>query len=185
MHEGLAAMLVHHLSLTEGQSFSIAMNDYGFELLSDTEIHIEDALETCVWDQMDVDEDLVLGLNAGEMTRRAFRDIAAISGLVFQGFPGKPIKDKHLQASSGLIFDVLNEYEPNHFLVKQAQREVMEIQMEKERIKRALERIRKLEIVLTYPEKPSPLAFPIMVDRLRERISTESLEQRIRKMQSW
>ncbi len=185
VHEGLAAMLVHHLSLTEGQSFSIAMNDYGFELLSDTEIHIEDALENCVWDQMDVDEDLVLGLNAGEMTRRAFRDIAAISGLVFQGFPGKPIKDKHLQASSGLIFDVLNEYEPNHFLVKQAQREVMEIQMEKERIKRALERIRKLEIVLTYPEKPSPLAFPIMVDRLRERISTESLEQRIRKMQSW
>jgi ATP-dependent helicase Lhr and Lhr-like helicase len=183
IHEGLAAMLAHHLAAKDGQSFSIAMNDYGFELLSDQEIRIEEALEVKVWEIMNVDDDLEEGLNSGEMAKRAFRDIAAISGMVFQGYPGKQIKDRHLLASSSLIYSVLEEYEPDHFLLQQARREVMEITMEKARMEEVLQRIRNLNVVLSYPEKVTPLSFPIMVDRLRERMSTETLEQRIRKMQ--
>lgn len=183
IHEGLAAMLAHHLSMERGQTFSIAMNDYGFELLSDREIPIRDALETLVFERMNVEQDLEAGINAGEMARRRFRDIAAISGMVFQGFPGKPIKDRHLQASSGLLFDVLQEYEPDHFLLAQAYREVYDNHMEAQRMHEVLYRLRQLDIILKYPEKPTPFAFPIMVDRLRERVSTESLEERVKKLQ--
>lgn len=182
IHEGLAAMLAHHLSMERGQTFSIAMNDYGFELLSDQDIPIRDALETLVFERMNVHDDLEAGINAGEMARRTFRDIAAISGMVFQGFPGKPVKDRHLQASSGLIFDVLQEYEPDHFLLKQAYREVYDNYMESERMEHVLKRLCTLEVILTHPEKPTPFAFPIMVDRLRERVSTESLEERVKKL---
>lgn len=183
IHEGLAAMLAHHLAVNDGQSFSIAMNDYGFELLSDQDILIEEALKNDVWKTINVENDLEEGLNSGEMAKRAFRDIAAISGMVFQGYPGKPLKDKHLLASSSLIYNVLEDYEPNHFLLQQARREVMEITMEKARMEEILQRIRALKVVLSYPQKVTPLAFPIMVDRLRERMSTETLEQRIKKMQ--
>ncbi len=183
IHEGLAAMLAHHLSMERGQTFSIAMNDYGFELLSDREIPIRDELETLVFERMNVEQDLEAGINAGEMARRRFRDIAAISGMVFQGYPGKPVKDRHLQASSGLLFDVLQEYEPDHFLLAQAYREVYDNHMEAQRMHDVLERLRQLEVVLMHPEKPTPFAFPIMVDRLRERVSTESLEERVKKLQ--
>ncbi len=185
IHEGLAAMLAHHLSMERGQTFSIAMNDYGFELLSDQEIPIHEALETLVFERMDVESDLEAGINAGEMARRTFRDIAAISGLVFQGYPGKPVKDRHLQASSGLLFDVLQEYEPEHFLLKQAYREVYDNYMESERMQQVVARLRTLDVVLTHPEKPTPFAFPIMVDRLRERVSNESLEDRVKRMQMY
>ncbi len=116
------------------------------------------------------------------MARRRFRDIAAIAGLVFKGFPGKQIKDRHLQSSSQLFFDVFLEYDPNNLLLLQAYQEVMDFQLEEARLRQALERINQQKIILTYPEKPTPFAFPIMVDRTREKLSSEKLEDRIRKM---
>ena len=121
-------------------------------------------------------------MRRAEMARRKFRDIAAISGLVFKGFPGKPIKEKHLQSSSQLFFNVFNEYDATNLLLLQAFEEVMDFQLEEARLRRALERIAGQKITITYPEKPTPFAFPIMVDRLREKLTSEKLEDRIRKM---
>src|SRR5690606_5421310 len=111
-----------------------------------------------------------------------FRDIAAISGLVFKGYPGKPVKDRHLQSSSQLFFNVFHDYEAHNLLLLQAYEEVMDFQLEEVRMRKALERIKKQKIIITYPDQPTPFAFPIMVDRLREKLSTEKLEDRIRKM---
>jgi len=123
-----------------------------------------------------------IGMNDQELARRKFRDIARISGLIFQGFPGKAKKDRHLQASSSLLFEVFQDYEPDNLLYLQTFEEVMTFQLEEARMIKALERIQKQEIVIQYPEQPSPLAFPIMVDRLREKMTSESLETRIAKM---
>jgi ATP-dependent Lhr-like helicase len=117
------------------------------------------------------------------MARRKFRDIATISGLVFKGFPGKPIKEKHLQSSSQLFFNVFHEYDQTNLLLLQAYEEVMDFQLEEVRLKRALERIAHQKIVITEPDKPTPFAFPIMMDRLsREKLTSEKLEDRIKKM---
>jgi ATP-dependent Lhr-like helicase len=116
------------------------------------------------------------------MARRRFRDIAAIAGLVFKGYPGRPVKDRHLQSSSQLLFDVFFEYENNNLLLQQAYEEVMDFQLEEARLRQSLERIAKQKIILKYPPKPTPFAFPIMVDRLREKLTSEKLEDRIRKM---
>jgi ATP-dependent Lhr-like helicase len=158
------------------------MNDYGFELLSDQPIPIEEAVET---DLLGIDhlmEDIQASINSTEMARRKFRDIAAISGLVFKGFPGKPIKDKHLQSSSQLFFEVFNDFEGHNLLLRQAFEEVMDFQLEEARLRKALQRIAGQRIIIKQVEKPSPLAFPIMVDRLREKLTTEKLEDRIKKM---
>ena len=116
------------------------------------------------------------------MARRKFRDIAAISGLVFKGYPGKPVKDKHLQSSSQLFFNVFHDYDAQNLLLQQAFEEVMDFQLEEARLRKALERISTQKIILTSPEKPTPLAFPIMVDRLREKLTSERLEDRIKRM---
>jgi ATP-dependent Lhr-like helicase len=182
VHEGLAALLAYRIAQIQPITFSIAMNDYGFELLSDKPIPIEEAIETNVLGSDDLFRDIQASINSTEMARRKFRDIAAISGLVFKGYPGKPVKDRHLQSSSQLFFEVFNDYDAHNLLLQQAFEEVMDFQLEEVRLRAALERINHQRIVITTPEKPTPFAFPIMVDHMREKLTTERLEDRIKRM---
>lgn len=182
VHEGMSALLAYRISRIRPISFSIAMNDYGFELLSDSEIPIAEALEQGLFEEKQLSADINASINATELAKRRFRDIAGIAGLVFRGFPGKYKKERHLQASAQLFFSVFQEYEPDNLLLLQAYEEVRAFQLEEGRLRQALERIRGQKIVLSQPEKATPFAFPIIVDRLRERLSSEKLEDRIAKM---
>ncbi|GAB2986540.1 ligase-associated DNA damage response DEXH box helicase [Mucilaginibacter puniceus] len=184
VHEGMASLFAYRISKVKSASFSIAMNDYGFELLTDEDIPIEQVLEDAGFFSIDnLLEDIQHSLNANEMARRRFRDIAHIGGLVFTGYPGQQIKNRHLQASSSLLFEVFSEYEPDNLLVRQAYNEALAFQLEEFRLRAALQRIEKQSIVLKTIERPTPFAFPIMVDSLgREKLTTETLEERIAKM---
>jgi len=183
VHEGMAALLAYRISLFKPISFSIAMNDYGFELLASEEIPIEEAVDSDIFTTRDLREDIIQSVNSVEMARRRFRDIASIAGLVFRGYPGQAIKERHLQSSTQLIFEVFNDYEPDNLLLQQAYEEALEFQLEEGRMRQAMERISNQSIIITTPEKPSPFCFPIMVDRLRERLTSETLEERVKKMQ--
>ncbi|MCB9080969.1 MAG: ligase-associated DNA damage response DEXH box helicase [Lewinellaceae bacterium] len=182
VHEGLAAILAYRLSQRQPLSFSLAMNDYGLELLSETEIQLEEALADGLFSTTNLSADIAASINAAELARRRFREIAGIAGLVFKGYPGKHKRDRHLQASAQLFFSVFEDYEPNNLLLLQAYDEVMTFQLEEARLRQTLQRIQDLKIVLQRPAKATPFAFPIMVDRLRGRLSSEKLEDRIRKM---
>ncbi len=182
VHEGMGALVAHRIAQIQPITFSIAMNDYGFELLSDQPIPIEEAVETNVLGIDDLMKDIQASINSTEMARRKFRDIAAISGLVFKGYPGKPVKDRHLQSTSQLFFNVFNDYDAHNLLLRQAFDEVMDFQLEEARLRKALDRIAHQKIIITHPEKPTPFAFPIMVDRMREKLTSEKIEDRIRKM---
>lgn len=183
VHEGMASLFAYRISKLKRVNFSLAMNDYGFELLSDEEILLEEALEQDLFSTENLLDDIQHSLNATEMARRRFRDIAHIAGLVFTGFPGKGMKSRHLQASTSLLFDVFSEYESDNVLVRQAYQEALQFQLEEFRLREALQRLQKLEIVITSSEKPTPFAFPILVDGLsREKLITETLEERVAKM---
>ena len=182
VHEGMAALMAYRIAQIQPITFSLAMNDYGFELLSDQPIPIEEAIETNILGSDNLMKDIQASINSTEMARRKFRDIAAISGLVFKGYPGKPIKDRHLQSSSQLFFDVFHDYEAHNLLLRQAFEEVMDFQLEEARLRRALERIATQKIILTTPDKPTPFGFPIMVDGMREKLTSEKLEDRIKRM---
>jgi ATP-dependent Lhr-like helicase len=184
VHEGMASLLAYRISKINSASYSIAMNDYGFELLTDEDIPIEEALETD--DLFSIDNllaDIQHSLNANEMARRRFRDIAHIGGLVFTGYPGQTVKNKHLQASTSLLFEVFTEYEPDNLLVRQAYNEALAFQLEEFRLRAALQRISQQTVILKQINRPTPFAFPIMVDSLnREKLTTETLEERVAKM---
>ena len=183
VHEGMASLLSYRLAKQKPMSFSLAMNDYGFEMLTDAEVPIE-FLNKTLFSLDNLLDDILHSLNANELARRKFRDIANIAGLIFTGFPGKNISNKHLQASSSLLFDVFEEYEPNNLLIKQAYTEALTVQLEEFRMREALRRISQQKIIVKIIKRPTPFAFPIMVDSLnREKLSTESLEDRIKKMQ--
>lgn len=182
VHEGLGSLFAYRISQLRPISFSIAMNDYGFELLSDVEIPIEEALEKDLFSTQHLYRDIQASINETELAKRRFRDIASIAGLIFKGFPGKQKKDRHLQSSSQLFFDVFTDYEPDNLLLQQAHEEVMIFQLEEIRMRTALLRIQGQKVILSRPSKATPFSFPIIVDRLRGRLSSEKLEDRIKKM---
>ncbi len=182
VHEGMGALIAQRLSKEMPISISIAMNDHGFELLSDKKIDIEKWISKDLFSPKGLSTDIQSSINATELARRKFRDIARISGLIFQGFPGKVKKNRHLQASSSLLFDVFRDYDADNLLYLQTFEEVMTFQLEEARMKEELVRIQNQKFVFQYPDKATPLAFPIMVDRMREKMSSEKLEDRIAKM---
>jgi ATP-dependent Lhr-like helicase len=183
VHEGLAALLGWRMARIRPITFTMSSNDHGFELLSNAEAPLEEALDRGLLSPDNLQHDVTASLNATEMARRQFREIARITGLVFPGFPRAGKTARQLQASSGLFFDVFQRYDPGNMLLDQAYREVLERQLERSRLGIALERLFRSRVVLTDPGRFTPLAFPLLVDRTRNKVSSESLADRVRRMQ--
>lgn len=160
VHEALSAILAYRIGQITPISFSISMNDYGFELLSDQPIPVDDTNVYNLFSEDNLLIDIQRSINKSEMAKRKFRDIAVIGGLIFQGFPGEQKKARHLQSSASLLFKVFEEYDPNNILLRQAYNEVLLQQMEEARLRQALLRIAKSKIVIQFPEKLTPLSFP-------------------------
>lgn len=182
IHEALASLLAWRISKTRPISFSLAYNDYGLELLTTDDFDWKNTDFKALLSAENLFDDLTASINAVEMAKRRFRDIAGIAGLVFHGFPGKKKKERYLTASSGLFFSVFNDYDPKNLLFRQAIREVYEYQIEEDRLRRCLNRLMRLNFVLKTIEQPTPFCLPIMVDRLREGYSTENIEERLKRV---
>ena len=182
LHEAMASLLAYRISLLSPISFSMSYNDYGFELLSDQAFSQEAFMDNNLFSSEYLFEDLVQSINISEMARRRFRDIAVISGLVFQGFPNKPIKSKHLQSGSQLFFEVFKDYEPDNLLYQQAIEETFDHGMERGRMQLVFEALEQKTIVWKNCSQPTPFSFPLITDRMRSKLSSESLEDRIKKM---
>jgi ATP-dependent Lhr-like helicase len=183
VHEGLAALFAWRISRIAPITFSMSSNDYGFELLSPDEAPIDEALARGLLNPDNLVDEIPASLNATEMARRQFREIARVAGLVFPGLPRSGKSARQLQASSGLFFDVFQRYDAGNMLLTQAHREVLERQLERTRLGATLQRISKANVTVTSPKRTPPLAFPLLVDRTRERLSSEKLADRIRRMQ--
>lgn len=182
VHEAMGMLLAHRWSQLRPLTISISVNDYGFELLSDQPLKASEIFQFDLFSSKNLMNDLQSGLNASEMAKRRFRDIAVISGLSFQGYPGKTQGVKHLQSHSGLLFEVFRDFDADNILFKQAYDELIDQQMEWNRLRLALELISRKRALITTPGRPTPFSFPLVVSRLRESLSSEQLDFRIGKM---
>jgi ATP-dependent Lhr-like helicase len=181
VHLGLASLLAWRAAQPERGTFSIAVNDYGFELLSAKPVDWANRLPSLLAAPVDVAE-VLAGLNATELARRRFREIARIAGLIFQSHPGENRSNRQLQASSSLFFEVFQKYDPGNRLLAQAEQELLSQELDVQQLSAVLARMQSQTLKQVALVKASPLAFPLMVERLRERLSNESLADRIARM---
>ncbi|MDR9413043.1 MAG: ligase-associated DNA damage response DEXH box helicase [Spiribacter sp.] len=181
-HEGLATLAAWRLGQISPATFSIAVNDYGFELLSREIPPLDTSDLRRVLATENLIEDLFASMNASELARRQFRDIARVAGLIFQGYPGRGKTARQLQASSGLLFDTISRYDPDNRLLDQARREVLENALEIRRIQETLETLANATIQLKEPERFTPLAFPLWAERQRSRLTTQTWQDRVTRM---
>jgi ATP-dependent Lhr-like helicase len=185
VHMGLAALLACRIGQATPSTFSIAVNDHGFELLSPDDIDWLGAWQRgrpALLSEGGLLDDVLASLNAGELAQRRFREVARVSGLVFQGYPGAPKSVKQLQASSSLFYEVFSKYDAGNRLLAQAQREVLEQELDLGRLRQSLGRMRRQEVRYRLLSRPTPFAFPLMVERFREQVTTEQLSARIERM---
>ncbi len=179
VNEGLAALLAYRLSQAAPLTLKTTVNDYGFSLQSAKPIPIDaDTLRRHLTPDHLAD-DLIACLNTAELARRQFREIARVAGLVFQGYPGQPKSAKQLQMSSGLLYDVFTQYDPENRLVEQSRRELLDRQLEQSRLRAALERIAQQPLYLHHPPKLTPFSFPLWAEQLHDQVTSESWHQRL------
>ena len=180
LNEGVASLVAARLARQTPRTFSIASNEYGFELLCELPFEVDAARMRELMQVESLMEDLALSVNVSDLARRQFRDIAQISGLVDPGTPGKRKSSRQLQVSSGLMFDVLQRHDAGNLLLDQAHREVLEAQLDYRELKQLLQRLSHSRINVTRPKRLTPLGFPMWADRLQtQTLSTESWRERI------
>jgi len=175
VHIGLASLLAWRAARDKPGTFSISMNDYGFELVSAQAFDWQALIKGGLFSEDDLLRDVLDSLNASELAQRRFREIARVAGLVFQGFPGAPKSTRQVQASSSLFYEVFRKHDRGNLLLSQAEREALEQELEIGRLQATLKRMRSRKLALMRPPRFTPFAFPLMVERLREAVSTESV----------
>lgn len=186
VHGGLAAVLALRLGRLRKASITIAANDYGFELLTEKGYPFEELLTPELFDPAGAAADSVDALNLGELAKRQFREVARVSGLVPQVYPGLRKGARQVHATASLIYDVFREFDPDNPLMHQARREVLERQFEEGRLGRTMARLASARHVVVQAKRATPLSLPLMLERESGRLSTESLLERVRKIQeSW
>jgi len=184
VHLGLGSLLAWRLGQKVPATFSVAVNDYGLELLASAPLEWSRWLPEVLAEerQRDLAADVMGSLNAGELSLRRFREIARVSGLIFQGYPGAHHSARQLQASSSLFYEVFRKHDPGNLLLGQAEYEVLMQELDAHRLADTLARMAGLQLDLRALKRPSPLSFPLIVEFLREKLSTEKLADRIARM---
>lgn len=184
VHEGIAVILALRLGRLRPATFSLSVNDYGLELLCGEDFPYQDFMQPEIFTTAHLLDDTLAAINVSELAKRQFREIARVSGLVFQSYPGLKKGSHQIQASSSLIYDVFRRFDPDNLLLKQADKEVLENQFEETRLAKTLQRLSTSKILHAKVHHPTPLGFPLMVERIGARVSSETLAERIERMKA-
>jgi len=182
VHIGLASLLAWRLARDAPNTFSISINDHGLELLSALPVDPAPLLAGELFGDETLLGDVLASLNSSELARRRFREIARVAGLIFTGYPGQAKSTRQLQASSSLFYEVFRKYDADNRLLAQAQDEVLRQELDIRHLATSLQRMRGQRIEFVELEVPSPFALPLMVERFREKLTTEKLNDRLARM---
>jgi ATP-dependent Lhr-like helicase len=192
VHTGLASLFAFRIGRVLPNTFSVAVNDYGFELLALDPVDWAAVFaakaeemrgaDVGLFDTSHLLEDVLDSLNATQLSQQRFREVARVAGLVFQGYPGQPKSLRQVQASSSLFFEVFRKHDSGNLLLTQAEREVLEQELELTRLSDTLVELHARRIAFRAVKRATPFGFPLMVERFREKVSTEKLADRVARM---
>jgi len=184
VHLGLASWLAWRTAQNAPRTLSWAVNDYGLTLLCPEPIDwaawLPQALR--VPPPAVLQQELLASLNAAELAQRRFRGIARVAGLVVPSLPGQAHSARQLQASAALWWAVLQRHDPDNRLLQQARQEVLEHELDALRLQATLQRLAGMALHCRMVPRLTPLAFGLWAERLRERLSTETLAARLQRV---
>ena len=182
VHIGLAQLLAWRLAQVQPNTYSLSANDYGLEIIGAEPLQLAALFDGVLFSTDKLTSDVLASLNSGELAQRRFREIARVAGLVFTGYPGAPKSTRQLQASSSLFFEVFRKYDASNRLLGQAESEVLSQELDIARLRATLKQLQGQTLLSVELRAASPFALPLMVQRLREQLSTEKLKDRLERL---
>ena len=183
-HEGLAALLAYRLAQRVPADYGYAVNDYGLAITARTLPPLDVPAMRQLLHPWGLRRDIGANINLAELAKRQFREVAGVAGLVFNGYPGQDKTLRQLQVSSGLLFDVLRQHDPDHPLLWQAEREVLDQQLDYRRLRDALVQAARGQLLFVETPRLTPLAFPLWVKRLRGGVHADDWKSRVERMRA-
>ncbi|WP_296721292.1 ligase-associated DNA damage response DEXH box helicase [Erythrobacter sp.] len=123
-------------------------------------------------------DEFVEWVTESHLLRRAFREVAVISGLVERQHPGQKKTGKQVTFSTDLIYDVLKKYEPDHVLLEAAWADARARMTDVGRLADLLERSER-ELVHVTLDRVSPLAVPVMTMIGREAVPQGAVDDEL------
>lgn len=182
VHEALAALLSVRMSSRSKVTFSFSVSEYGLEILApaDYQFKVDEMKEFLSLDNLT--NDIQRSLNMTQLAKKQFRDIAQVSGLIQQNRAGEKRTMKNLQMSSSLLFEVFQNFEPEQPLYNQSFDEVRFFQFQESRLLSVLRKLQDMPFEYYKTMRPSPLAFPLIIERIGSLVSSETLQERLHRM---
>lgn len=179
VHDGCAALVSWRLTRWTTLSVSTYVNDYGFQLTTRKPLDLDPEAWRELLTETHLAADLEACAGGSHLAKRKFREVARIAGLLADGPPGARRRERDLWVSSNLLYDTFETYEPDHLLLSQAKREVLEEQLEWARLESCLQQVHERDWRFHATPALTPLAFSIWAEQIRERYSSESVDQRL------
>ncbi|MCW2349260.1 MULTISPECIES: ligase-associated DNA damage response DEXH box helicase [unclassified Sphingobium] len=117
-----------------------------------------------------LDREFIAWVEESSLLKRAFRDVAVISGLIERQQPGARKTGRQVSFSTDLIYDVLRRYEPEHLLLKAAWADARARMTDVGRLGELIDRASAT--MLHKPlDRVSPLAVPVLIMIGREHVA--------------
>ncbi len=182
VHEGLASLTAYRIARRSGESVHTTQNDYGFSLTAPKGLSLDENILRDALSPENLEDDLLSCMNTAEMSRRQFRSIARVAGLLVPDLPGNRRPARDLQVSARLLFEVFSRYDPDNLLLEQSRREILEGQLELARLNQTLGAILKNPFQLMETERLTPMAFPLWADRLSAYLPAGDAATQLEKM---
>ena len=122
-----------------------------------------------------LDHEFVDWVEQSSLLKRAFRDVAVISGLIERQHPGKRKTGRQVTFSTDLIYDVLRKYQPDHLLIKAAWADARARMTDVGRLGDLIDRAATTMLHVTL-DRVSPLAVPVLILIGREQVAQSAAD---------
>ena len=123
-----------------------------------------------------LDHEFIAWVEESSLLKRAFRDVAVISGLIERQQPGARKTGRQVSFSTDLIYDVLRRYEPDHLLLRAAWADARARMTDVGRLGELIDRA--AATLLHVPlDRVSPLAVPVLIMIGREHVAQPGTDE--------
>jgi ATP-dependent Lhr-like helicase len=170
-HQSLGMLLTRRMDAQGLMPIGFVSNDYALAVSSLKPVTDPQSLFTA-----DIlDHEFVDWVEQSSLLKRAFRDVAVISGLIERQHPGKRKTGRQVTFSTDLIYDVLRKYQPDHMLLKAAWADARARMTDVGRLGDLIDRAAGTMLHITL-DRVSPLAVPVLILIGRELVAQNAVE---------
>jgi ATP-dependent helicase Lhr and Lhr-like helicase len=172
-NEALSRVLALRLSRLRGGNAIATPDDYGFVLTVRPEQIFTEAELPTLLSPTNFAEDLDTALSRSDLLKYHFRNAAQTGMMVYRNFFGEQKSLRKVQWSAEVIFNVLQQYEPDHILLREARRDAVHTYIDLESAARFLDTMRNKPIRLRSVNRVPPLSFALFATKIKEALMVE------------